>query len=63
LARLKVFSISGEFGTWNVRAISREKALDELSAFFRRQDRAEKKRVLKETCDIASAVRIPRRFF
>jgi hypothetical protein len=63
MSRLKLFSIKGEFGKWQVRAVNREKAIDKLYNFFDRQDKREIKLLANEKKIAEVPVPIPKGFF
>jgi hypothetical protein len=58
MPRSRTHSVKGEFGTWQVRAVKREKALKDLSRFFSKQDRREKSEE-----DLSGLVEIPKGWF
>jgi len=58
MPRMKLHSIKSEFGTWQVWAVNREKALKKLYNFFAAQDQKEK--MLE---DLSGLVAIPKWLF
>jgi hypothetical protein len=58
MPRSRTHSIKGEYGTWQVRAVKREKAEKSLWKFFAKQDRKNKSEE-----DLSGLVEIPSIFF